>query len=321
MEGGTLPEGKAMTRWKSITVETRREAVDAVSHFFTTQGALGMAYDEQLFGPNGDPADPLPPPDEVTQLTAYFPWDTDLASLKGEFLEFLPVLDESFGPACGSFVSASEITDLGWAENWKEHFKPQRIGRRITVSPSWEPYSAEPDEVVLTVDPGQAFGTGTHETTRMCLRLIEPLFDSGRPPTRVLDFGTGTGILGIAAARLGAEDTLGTDIDPKAVETANENARINGVADRFRAENIPLLSIRERFDLIVANILAEILVDLKREIAALSTPFGCLILSGILSEKGDWVVKEYAAERFSLEERIEDGQWTALLLRRGATAG
>lgn len=310
-----------MTRWKSITVETRREAVDAVSHFFTTQGALGMAYDEQLFGPDGDPADPLPPPDEVTRLTAYFPWDTDLASLKEEFLGFLPVLDESFGPDCGAFVSASEITDLGWAEKWKEHFRPQRIGERITVSPSWEPYRAGPDEVVLTIDPGQAFGTGTHETTRMCLRLVEQRFGSGKSPARVLDFGTGTGILGIAAARLGATDTLGTDIDPKAVETANENARINGVADRFRAENIPLLSIRERFDLIVANILAEILVDLKREIAALCSPFGTLILSGILSEKGDWVVAEYAAERFSLEERIEDGQWTALLLRREAAAG
>lgn len=310
-----------MTRWKSITVETRREAVDAVSHFFTAQGALGMAYDEQRFGPDGDPADPLPPPEEVTQLTAYFPWDADLASLKGEFLEFLPVLDESFGPDCGSFVSASEITDLGWAEKWKEHFKPQRIGRRITVRPSWEPYRAGPDEVVLTVDPGQAFGTGTHETTRMCLRLIERLFGSGKPPARVLDFGTGTGILGIAAARLGAERTLGTDIDPKAVETANENARINGVADRFRAENTPLLSIRERFDLIVANILAEILVDLKREIAALCDPGGRLILSGILSEKEDWVAKEYAAERFSVESRTREGQWVALLLRRKAGAG
>lgn len=307
-----------MTRWKSITVETRREAVDAVSHFFTTQGALGMAYDERLFGPDGDPADPLPPPEEVTRLTAYFPWDTDLASLKGEFLGFLPVLDASFGPDCGSFVSASEITDLGWAEKWKEHFKPQRIGRRITVKPSWEPYRAEPEEVVLTIDPGQAFGTGTHETTRMCLRLLERLFSSGPPAARVFDFGTGTGILGIAAARLGAERVLGTDIDPKAIETANENARINGVSDRFRAENTPLIDIRESFDLTVANILAEILVDLKREICALSDPEGRLILSGILSEKAEWVAEEYAEQGFALEDRVEDGQWTALLLRRKA---
>lgn len=310
-----------MTRWKSITVETRREAVEAVSHFFTTLGALGMAYDERLFGPDGDPADPLPPPDEVTQLTAYFPWEADLGSLKGEFLEFLPVLDESFGPECGSFLSASEISDLGWAENWKEHFKPRRIGRRITVSPSWEPYEGGEDEVVLTVDPGQAFGTGTHETTRMCLRLIEGLFEEGDPPRRALDFGTGTGILGIAAARLGAEQVLGNDIDPRAVETANENARINGVADRFRAADTPLTAIGERFDLIVANILAEILIDVKREIASLCAPGGRLILSGILAEKGDWVTKEYATEGFSPAGRLEDGQWTALLLRRMAVAG
>ncbi|MGE5664206.1 MAG: 50S ribosomal protein L11 methyltransferase, partial [Deltaproteobacteria bacterium] len=154
-----------MTRWKSFTVEARREAVEALSYFFTTHGALGMAYDEQLFGPNGDPADPLPAPGDPTKLTAYFPWEADLHAVKREFLEFLPVLAESFGTATGEFVEATEITDGGWAETWKEHFKPSRLGRRITVKPSWEPYAASAEEVVLTIDPGQAFGTGTHETT------------------------------------------------------------------------------------------------------------------------------------------------------------
>ena len=105
-----------MTRWKSFTVETRQEAVDALSHFFRDHGSLGMAYDERRFGPDGDPADPLPPPEEVTRLTAYFPWDVDLHDLKKAFLEFLPVLSESFGRDSGSFVSAAEISDFGWAE-------------------------------------------------------------------------------------------------------------------------------------------------------------------------------------------------------------
>jgi ribosomal protein L11 methyltransferase len=305
-----------MTRWKSITVETRREAVDALSHFFTEHGSLGMAYDERLFGTEGDPATPLPPPDEVTRLTAYFPWEADLHSVKRDFLDFLPLLAESFGAEPGTFISAAEITDFGWAEKWKENFHPRRIGKRITVKPSWEPYSPSPGEVIVTIDPGQAFGTGTHETTQMCLQFLEEAFDGTPTPRRVLDVGTGTGILGIAAALLGAPFTLGIDVDPKGVEVAGENARINGVEDRFHAATTPLSCVEGRYDLILANVLAEILSDLKQEIAALLEPGGNLILSGILSEKGDWVAKEYEAAGCRLAGRKEEGQWTALLLRR-----
>ena len=305
-----------MTRWKSFTVETRREAVDAISHFFTEKGALGMAYDERLFGPEGDPADPLPPPEEVTRLTAYFPWEADLHSVKQEFLEFLPVLAEAFGTQSGSFVSAAEITDFGWAEKWKENFKPKRIGRRITVKPSWEPYAASSGEVVLTIDPGQAFGTGTHETTQMCLQFLEEAFDASPAPPRVLDVGTGTGILGIAAARLGSSLAMGIDLDPKAVEVAGENARINGVEDRFYAATTPLSCLEGRYDLVLANVLAEILIDLKHEIAARMERGGWLVLSGILAEKSDWVVEEYEAAGYRLSGKKEEGQWTALLLRR-----
>ncbi len=305
-----------MTRWKSITVETRREAVDALSHFFTEHGSLGMAYDERLFGTEGDPADPLPPPNEVTKLTAYFPWEADLHSVKRDFLDFLPLLAESFGAEPGTFLSAAEITDFGWAEKWKENFKPSRIGKRITVKPSWEPYSPSPEEVVVTIDPGQAFGTGTHETTQMCLQFLEEAFDGTPTPLRVLDVGTGTGILGIAAALLGAPLTLGIDVDPTGVEVAGENARVNGVEDRFHAATTPLSCVEGRYDLILANVLAEILSDLKQEIADRLEPGGKLILSGIISEKGDWVAKEYEAAGFRLAGRKEEGQWTALLLRR-----
>jgi ribosomal protein L11 methyltransferase len=305
-----------MTRWKSITVETRREAVDALSHFFTEHGSLGMAYDERLFGTEGDPADPLPAPDELTRLTAYFPWEADLHSVKRDFLDFLPLLAESFGAEPGTFISAAEITDFGWAEKWKENFQPRRIGKRITVKPSWEPYSPSLEEVVVTIDPGQAFGTGTHETTQMCLQFLEEAFDGAPTPRRVLDVGTGTGILGIAAALLGAPLTLGIDVDPKGVEVAGENARINGVEGRFHAATTPLSCVEGRYDLILANVLAEILTDLKEEIAARLEPGGKLILSGILSEKGDWVAKEYQAVGCRLAGRKVEGQWTALLLRQ-----
>ncbi|NJD61274.1 MAG: 50S ribosomal protein L11 methyltransferase, partial [Deltaproteobacteria bacterium] len=260
----------------------------------------------------------LPPPEEVTQLTAYFPWEANLHDLKKAFLEFLPVLARSFGSESSAFVSAAEITDFGWAENWKEHFKPRKLGKRIVVRPSWEPYESVPGDVVLTIDPGQAFGTGTHETTRMCLQFLEEVYESSPGPGSALDLGTGTGILGIAAAKLGASCALGIDTDPKAVETAEENAKVNGVQDRFAASFMPLSTFAGAYDLIVANILAEILIDMKNEIVSRCAPGGFLILSGILTEKSDWVEAEFGGEGARLLKRKTDGQWAALLLRREA---
>ncbi|GAB4233871.1 MAG: 50S ribosomal protein L11 methyltransferase [Deltaproteobacteria bacterium] len=305
-----------MTRWKSFSVQTRREAVDAVTQFLVAHGSLGSAYDEQILGATGDPADPVPPPPEVTRLTGYFPWDTDLHALKRAFLDFLPVLSDSFGPGPETFLDAAEITDSGWSEKWKEHFHARKVGRRIVIKPSWETVSAEEGEVVLTIDPGQAFGTGTHETTRMCLRMIEDVFDEPTPPRNVLDVGTGTGILGIAAARLGAGRVLGVDTDPVSVEVAGKNATENGVADRFRAETTPLSAIQGTYDLVLGNLIAEILIDLAADLTRRTAPGGHLVLSGILAEKGGWVAGEFERRNVSLVAKTVDGQWAALLLRR-----
>lgn len=309
-----------MTRWKSFTVEVRREAIDAVTQYLMARGSLGTAYDEQLLGASGDPADPVPPPPEITRLTAYFPWETDLWELKRGFLEeFLPVLAESFGAGPEAFESAAEITDTGWAEKWKEHFRARKVGRRLVVKPSWEEYPGEDGDVVLTVDPGQAFGTGTHETTRMCLRFAEDVFDRGpSPPRTVLDVGTGTGILGIAAALLGAERVLGIDTDPVAVEVAARNAEQNGVGTAFRAEGTALASVEGEFDLVFGNLIAEILVDLSEAVVARCAPGGRMILSGILTEKSGWVAEEFGTHGASLVEETTDGEWSALLLCREA---
>jgi ribosomal protein L11 methyltransferase len=305
-----------MTRWKSFTVAVRREAVDAVIQFLMDHGSLGMAYDEQLLGASGDPADPVPEPPDITRLTAYYPWDTDLWALKQTFLDFLPLLVESFGEKPADFLDATEITDSGWAEKWKEHFRARKVGRRIVIKPSWEELLPGEDDVVLTVDPGQAFGTGTHETTRMCLRFIEDVFDRPPAPRTVLDVGTGTGILGIAAARLGAERILAVDTDPVAVDVAEKNAGLNGVAGSFRSEGTTLGAIGGKFDLVLGNLIAEILIDLAADLASRCAPGGHLVLSGILKEKTGWVTEEFARHGAILVEEATDGQWAALLLRR-----
>ncbi len=305
-----------MTRWKSFTVQVRREAIDAVIHFLMDHGALGMAYDEQLLGATGDPSDPVPEPPEVTRLTAYYPWDTDLWVLKNTFVDFLPTLAGSFGGNAASFLDATEITDSGWAEKWKEHFHARKVGRRIVIKPSWEEIRPEKGDVVLTVDPGQAFGTGTHETTQMCLRFIEDLFELSPPPRAVLDVGTGTGILGIAAARLGAATVLAVDTDPVAVEVAEKNAGLNDVSGIFRSEGTTLAAIEGQFDLVLGNLIAEILIDLAADLVGRCVPGGHLVLSGILQEKTGWVIEEFAKCGATFAQRAAEGQWSAVLLRR-----
>jgi len=306
-----------MARWKSFTVKVRRETIDAVNHFLMEQGSLGMAYDEQLLGASGDPADPLPPPPDITKLTAYFPWETNLWDLKRNFLEFIPTLRESFGEGPEEFHGAAEIMDSGWAEKWKEHFRAQKVGQRLVIKPSWEEYPAEEKDIVLTVDPGQAFGTGTHETTRMCLRFMEGAFTGdASPPQSALDIGTGTGILGIAAAMLGAKRVLGIDTDPVAVEVAGKNAELNGVADVFSVEGTELATIDEKFDLVLGNLISEILVGLAESIVARCVPGGWLVLSGIIKEKSGWVVEEYSKHQMKLVEETIDNEWSALLFRK-----
>jgi len=239
-------------------------------------------------------------------------------ALKQAFLDFLPVISESFGPGPETFLAAAEITDSGWAEKWKEHFHARKIGRRIVIKPSWETFAPGEGEVVVTIDPGQAFGTGTHETTRMCLRFVEDLFDNRPAPRTVLDVGTGTGILGIATALLGAERVLGIDTDPVAVEVAGQNAEANGVAGIFRTEGTSLSAVAGEHDLVLANLIAEILIDLAEDLVSRCVPGGHLVLSGILSEKTGRVADEFRRHGATLVREATDGQWAALLLLREA---
>lgn len=300
-------------KWKTLSFDVRRDAIDALTHFLVELGSEGTVHDERVFGSAGDPADPLPPEDEVAHLVAYFPVDSDTAAIEAEIRGALPVLDGAFGPDSASIGAWETVTDDGWSEKWKEHFKPRRVGRRLVVKPTWEEFDATPDDVLILVDPGQAFGTGGHETTTLCMRAIESLFDGGITPKHVLDVGTGTGILAITSLRLGAYEALGIDTDPLSVEAATQNAETNGVADKFRVEGTPLVKVTGVFDLVVANIIAEALVDMKEALVVRVAPCGHLLLSGILGEKGSWVEGEFAEAGATLVRRDDDGAWCSLL--------
>lgn len=197
-----------------------------------------------------------------------------------------------------------------WRDGWRAHFKPTRVGQHLVIRPSWEPFAPQEKDVVITLDPGGAFGTGTHESTRLVLSLLEGLVTT----EPVLDVGCGSGILSIAALLLGAEAALAIDIDGPSVATTRENAQVNGVADRLTASDRPLADIEGAYGLVLANIEAHILIPLSDALTQRVQPAGVLIMSGILNHQVSDVLAAFP--RFRCEARPSDGDWTALQLRR-----
>lgn len=213
------------------------------------------------------------------------------------------------------------LQEEDWAHAWKKFYKPLRIGRRVVLKPSWEAFPTAPGDVVIELDPGMAFGTGLHPSTRLCIAALEEVV---QPGDRVLDLGTGSGVLALVAAKLGAGSILATDIDTLAVRVAKENAQLNDLAvgEHLRIEHGSIPSgMAGHFQVIVANILAEVLVGLfdgEYENPPLAEPLalgGHLILSGILAERAQLVID--AAERHGLRlvDRKAEGDWVALVVR------
>jgi ribosomal protein L11 methyltransferase len=216
------------------------------------------------------------------------------------------------------------VREEDWAHAWKQFYKPMRIGRRVVLKPSWEHFTANPDDLVVELDPGMAFGTGLHPSTRLCVTALE---DYVRPGDQVLDLGTGSGVLAIVAAKLGAASVVATDIDPIAVKVAAENVAINGLALApagpidVRKESVPS-GMSGRFQVIVANILAEVLVGLFEgrydnvPLAEPLAPGGYLILAGIIEEKEDRVAVAAVQQGLKLVDRRHETDWVALTVRR-----
>jgi len=210
-------------------------------------------------------------------------------------------------------LSESAIREEDWANNWKQYFKPFRVGERLVVKPSWESWDARPGDLIIRIDPGMAFGTGTHETTALCIALIEKYYQGGS----VLDVGTGSGILAIASALLGAKDVLGVDIDEDAVRVADENVRLNGMTDRVTVKKGDLLKgLDRRFDFAVANILAPVICMLAAPLKAHLNENGLFVCSGIIREARDDVYDALIRAGYDILEERTKGDWCAFAARR-----
>jgi ribosomal protein L11 methyltransferase len=300
-------------RWLELTVEADVEAVEAVSEILG-RVATGTAVqptrllrdpDDELAA-RTDPAAPY----VVTAHIAAGPGSDAAVEDTERALWHL----QAFGLRPVGQLRVREVDDADWADAWKAHYVPQRIGRLVVV-PSWLADEAiSPSEVPIVLDPGMAFGTGLHPTTRGCLALLQALSPM---PSRVLDVGIGSGILAIAAIRLGAGSAHGLDTDPLAVDAAIANAARNGLADRLTVTT-GSLPVRpdERYPLIMANLVATVLADLAPRLAAHLTAGGSLLASGIIAPRADGVIEAMRAAGLLVRDRRDDDDWVSLRLER-----
>lgn len=237
----------------------------------------------------------------------------------GDVIVYAAFEDEATARRALNQVRAEYEADLvyvprqDWATEWRRGFGAQRIGRRLLLHPSWEPAQTRAGDVVLTIDPENAFGSGDHETTRLVLGVLDARVTGGE---RVLDVGCGSGILSIAAIRLGAASSIAVDIEDDAVVVTERNAALNDVASSIDASTTPLAAIEGVYDLVLANIETRVLVHMPDQLRARMAPGGALILSGILGKERDALLAAYAS--MHLEESVDEGEWCACVLRQEA---
>lgn len=301
--------------WIEVFVEVDGEAAEAVADLFQRYGHQGVAIEQAGFPLEVWP-DEIPPADRLI-VRAYFPDDERAEDARQALREAIYYLGRLYPIPDPQFRT---VREEDWESAWKAHYHPLRLGRLLYIRPAWsELPDARPDDIVLVMDPGMAFGTGTHPTTQLCLIALEDAL-ADRPALDVLDLGSGSGILGIAALKLGARHVLALDTDPIAVSATLENAARNGVADRITAQVGSLETLQttaRHFDLALVNILAKVIVALcDQGLGRVLRPGGLGIFSGIIEDQAGEV--EAALRRTGLEPvaRRTQGDWVAIEARK-----
>ncbi len=306
--------------WIEISITTNTEGADIVSEALMRAGAKGTQIIDRADVPDPskpsgyweliDPALIEQMPEEVI-VKAWFQDAAQIAPI-AESLAQLPAL-AGFDLG-GLMLSSNAVLEKDWAEYWKRFYKPFRIGSHLVVRPTWEEYQAQEQDVVIDLDPGLAFGTGTHETTALCAELIEQYYTGGT----VLDVGTGSGILAIAAARLGADDVLAIDIDPLAVRTARENVEKNRLNDKITVRQGDLLEgAMGPYNFAVANILADVIIMLSDPLRRALKPGGIFVCSGIIRDREEDVRQALLQNDYRIIDTRHRGEWVAFAARRG----
>ncbi|MCM3746387.1 50S ribosomal protein L11 methyltransferase [Paenibacillus pasadenensis] len=350
-------------KYHELTIYTTEEAVEMISNFLHEQGAGGVSIEESgslerrrdlSFGQWYElPLNDIPEGNVL--IKGYFSEEEDMDAHVAAVRPRIEELREYEIDPGQYEISVFTVDENDWATAWKQYFKPIRVTERLTIKPTWEEYEASEGEVVLEIDPGMAFGTGTHPTTSLCLRALESTIREG---DEVIDVGTGSGILAIGAVKVGAGRVLAVDLDPVAVSSAIENASLNGLEDRIqvlqsdllgvlkissgeasswsdnanpveakvraelaeRAINEPLL-VSVPCDVIVANILAEIILLFLDDVYAALKPGGTYIASGIYENKEETVASALLASGFEIVDRVREDKWIAFVAAKPKEEG
>ncbi|HEX8917883.1 MAG TPA: 50S ribosomal protein L11 methyltransferase [Chloroflexota bacterium] len=296
-------------KWVELSVQAHPEAVDAIANVFQEHGTGGVAIEQPIR--SDDEGEHEPVFEGLPTIRAYLPLTPYTAERERRIestLWHLQAFDLSpIGP-----MKRREVEEEDWANAWKEHFHPLKIGN-VVIKPTWREWESSPDEIVIELDPGMAFGTGLHPTTKLTLLALQRHV---RREMDVLDLGTGSGILAIPAARRGAHVSA-LDVSEVAVEVAQTNIDTNGVGDRITVSQGSIDAIEgRRFDLILANIIASVLIALAPQLAAALKPGGLLLASGIIDERVEAVREALAGAGLLIVEQEHEGDWWLLVARR-----
>jgi len=311
-------------RWARVSVVTTHEGADLIANILMELGAAGTEIDdpslvnEYIDAGLWDYTDlPRAEDTETVTVRAYLPEDARLESSLLALAERIAALRHAGATLGAGTISHSFVADEDWAETWKAYIHTEKIGERIVVRPTWEEYTPSADEIVIELDPGAAFGTGAHATTAMCLRWLEHLVSPGM---RVYDVGCGSGILAVAAAKLGAGEVIAMDYDPVAVSVAEENIRQNNAHNVVACES-DLLSACEGAapaELITANIIADVIIRLFAQLDRHLAPGGTLLASGIIDDRIADVEHAAAQHGFTVLDMTCEKEWAAMIIRRAS---
>ncbi|NSW91314.1 MAG: 50S ribosomal protein L11 methyltransferase [Firmicutes bacterium] len=335
-------------KWYEVRLRTNREACDAVSDMLMSIGANGVAVDDVMDIIDGiagtGKTDCIYDYDYIEEeILRKAAADDGTVTIKGYFPArenidcLIKIIEDKISDISKHIdtgkmeVGYFELCEEDWANNWKSYYKPFNITENIVIKPSWEEYTGNMHKIIIEMDPGMAFGTGTHETTRMCVLLLEKYVKNG---DTVIDVGSGSGILSIIAAKLGAKSVLALDIDEEAVRVTENNCKVNNVEGMVKVLKGSLDYIGSevqyledgdaqcfqylgngKADLVVANIIADVIINLAWTVRLYVKEGGLFIASGIIKDKKDSVLSEYLKNGFQYKEIIEEGEWVAIVFR------
>ena len=303
-------------RWLELTVQTHPEAIESVSELLSQYTTGGVAIEEpiELFDEGQEYRVQTGKP---VLLHAYVPVDGQEEAAQQKIAEGLWHFS-SLGSHFVGELTTRTVNEEDWANAWKDYFHVTHIGQRLVIRPSWREYTPKLGEVVLTLDPGMAFGTGLHPTTRMCLEQVEQRIQQGM---KVLDVGTGSGILAIAAAKLGAKSVYAIDNSSVAVESTLANTEMNGLSERIQVvlgvlDEAEAARMARQYDFVIANIIAHIIGSIAPQLAQVVSPMGILVVSGIIEARRHDAEDPLLAAKLELVEQVMIDDWLALVYRR-----